>query len=322
MHVRSAVGSALAILVLAALGPAGHAVVESSEPVGDPTVDRGRTAGAAPHRLAFTSHDRTQLRVAAVGVAQATLVFASTSSIQTVALSSDGTEVAWLFYGNEDISSDRIMVRRVGADEPTRNVLARFPHRFDWVDVVAWSPDDRRIAFVARGTNGRTHLWTIRRSGRGLHLVRRNPGHCPDNCARLIWSPDGSRIAWFSEDDGGWRAITLESGRVVRLHDRFIGWLRGGRRIAAAVGSYDSDKRLVTMLPDGSRRQEVLRDVPLWGDGPFEATVGKGDTVLLLWETPENDDPEYYTSISLADGTTVPVRRDLDPDTGDAFDWR
>jgi Tol biopolymer transport system component len=133
-----------------------------------------------------------------------------------------------------------------------RRVAARIVHADDLRlrnRVLAWSPDDRRLAIVG-SLRGRYRLFVARvRSGR-LRRVVTGRGRPSD----LDWSPDGRQIAFRAQVRGERavvRAVDLASGRVRRVHAGYATpiWSPDGQRLAL-----DEKHRLLVRGRRGSAR--------------------------------------------------------------------
>lgn len=64
-------------------------------------------------------------------------------------------------------------------------------------DVVAWSPDGRKIAFVSY-RDGNMEIYVMNADGSGVTRLTNHPG----SDAHPAWSPDGRKIAFQSDRDG------------------------------------------------------------------------------------------------------------------------
>jgi len=107
-----------------------------------------------------------------------------------------------------------------------------------------WSPDGGSIAFTSY-RDGNNEIYVMRADGSGLTNLTNSPTHE----GAFSWSPDGSRIAfWSSDRDGGGGLYTMnaDGSGVTRLADDGGGsgwepeWSPDGSRIAfATVSEYN-----------------------------------------------------------------------------------
>jgi Tol biopolymer transport system component len=135
-------------------------------------------------------------------------------------------------------------------------------------DAAAWSPDGSRILWLdfiegggrtkpypedcTRVCRHRTVLSSINPDGTGSELgVARLPG---DGASSLVWSPDGSRLAFEADyqifvintDGSGLQQVTRDGD------NRWPAWSPDGSRIA-----FVHDGTLYTIAPDGTDMQSV-----------------------------------------------------------------
>ncbi len=100
---------------------------------------------------------------------------------------------------------------------------------------LALSPDGRTLAVTAR-FNGRNHLW-LKQTGNGE--ARALPGTA--DAVHPFWSPDGSKLGFFSEDEI--RQIEISSGKVTTLATGMgfpagASWGKNGTIIFSTHGRY------------------------------------------------------------------------------------
>ncbi len=146
----------------------------------------------------------------------------------------------------------------------------------------AWSPDGSRIAFIDFSEDSPIYghhaygLSFVNPDGTGL---RKELAHLPAEAGGLVWSPDGSRLAFWmtgkgfnslaqiyviNADGSGLRRITAEED------NRWPTWSPDGSRIAfvrgrqlfsvapdGSRGAYVRGRELFTMAPDGSDVRRV-----------------------------------------------------------------
>ncbi len=97
---------------------------------------------------------------------------------------------AWIaFISTRDMRTDIYVMPAAGG----REVSITIGVAFDWGANIAWSPDSSALVFETEGD-----IYIVNRDGTGLRQLTDHPADdsAPD------WSPDGSRIAFFSNRDG------------------------------------------------------------------------------------------------------------------------
>jgi Tol biopolymer transport system component len=143
----------------------------------------------------------------------------------------------------------------------------------------AWSPDGRKIAFVA-DRDGGDDVFVVNVDGSGLRKLTRSPA---DDGAP-VWSPDGRKIAFVSNrsgtygvyvmkiDGSGQRALAARTvayrglffnGRMARLAAAEVApaWSPDGRKIAF-VSDRDGTYEVYVMNADGSGQRRLRRLAP------------------------------------------------------------
>ncbi|MEI2809507.1 MAG: hypothetical protein V9F00_04720 [Nocardioides sp.] len=308
-------------LALAALAATGWLI--ASQPVQAVGSEVGLASARTttpPHRLAYEPNDHAMI-VLNVTTGSTAVMKDNASSIQSVALSRTGDKVAWLYYYDEPIPSNRIMIRDTDARHKARNVLAAHPRKFLWIDSVDWAPTGKRLAFIGAKPNGDTDLWTVKADGTGLSLVKADVIGCGDNCGRVIWSPDGRKVAYFFDDwdrnKVGWRQVTLKTGKTSRLPKCFFGWSPDMKLIGRVLGDGDSPSRLVISRPNrqGARRLQVPAPDDWLEYHGGDISWGAGRTIG--YRTQETDE---YVFVDVKT-SAITVLAPTDPTRGGAYDF-
>jgi len=142
----------------------------------------------------------------------------SLSTFSSVAISPDGSRVAWVQNIDESPESRRsaIWVAAVGgAGKPARITAARDGKSHRERDV-AWSPDGKSIAFLSDADQERQlEIYVAPASGGGARRVTGVSGQLE----HLAWSPDGRSIAFLfiegsTQEPGALVPYKLDSGLV------------------------------------------------------------------------------------------------------------
>jgi serine/threonine protein kinase/Tol biopolymer transport system component len=171
-------------------------------------------------------------------------------------------------------TGDRLALVVDGPGEPTLATVAvegGAPHTLDTRGPamhLAWSPDDRRLAFVQRGEAG-DRLALVPASGGAAELL----ASTAQRVGHPAWSPDGTRIAFgatvggatsvrvMAAAGGGERTLAETARRPAR-----VSWSPDGRWIAVGLAG-DGGEPAVAAVPagGGQPRQLLARaGAPLW----------------------------------------------------------
>lgn len=172
----------------------------------------------------------------------------------------------------------------------------------------AWSPDGRRLAFVAPSAGGATDLYVVDADGRRRTRLVDTPGvdeASPD------WSPDGRRLV---VESAGWlNVVRADGARVKRLvAGREPAWSPTGGRIAfVGTRAGNDDLYLVDANGRGLRRITTspgLEAEPAWSpDGRRLAYVSSENGTIRV------------NVLDLRLGTVTPVTDGLGDDRSPAW---
>ncbi|MDI6870784.1 MAG: hypothetical protein QME79_05350 [Bacillota bacterium] len=123
-----------------------------------------------------------------------------------------------------------------------------------------WSHDGTRLAFGASQDNGTTwHIWVVSANGAGASLRQLTSGSAKNACP--VWSPDGQKMLFMSNADGGdWDIFVMnaDGSSPVNLtsgyngYDGFPDWSPDGQRIVFMSDRADPKRDLFLMNADGS----------------------------------------------------------------------
>jgi uncharacterized protein (TIGR02145 family) len=176
---------------------------------------------------------------------------------------------------------------------------------------IAWSPDGRSLAFVARPAGGKdedpAQLYRIESDGAGLRAIgppgrRFNPAWSPDGETLLV---DGHWNGGWESDDGGWEifAIPAAGGAERRLTDDTVNdwgpaWSPDGRWIAYPRGL---DDRYEIWLAPADRGGEPRRLTRLVYPGRAPGDWPAGGSPRFAEPFTDGRDGERYPTVAIAD---------------------
>jgi dipeptidyl aminopeptidase/acylaminoacyl peptidase len=116
-----------------------------------------------------------------------------------VALSPDGTSVAWV-QSTAATTSKHAYIREASGNAPAK--LVQLPSTGERTDFdLAWSPDSKTLAFFSStGERDQRQLWTVNGNGSGARKITNLSGYA----ARPRWSHNGKEVAFlYIEGAGG-----------------------------------------------------------------------------------------------------------------------
>ncbi len=163
----------------------------------------------------------------------------------------------------------------------TRGMTSDDLFRIQWLSDARVSPDGRRVAFTvtrmdAEADDYRSSVWLVATDGGEPRRLTTGPGK--DSAPR--WSPDGARLAFLSDRDGGkpqLHVIDADGGEARRLTDPPSGvgaavWSPDGTRLVAVVRTGGEDDSTHDAAPEAPEAEPERPD----GDapGPGSATTG------------------------------------------------
>jgi DNA-binding SARP family transcriptional activator len=221
-------------------------------------------------------------------------------------LSADGALLAVAWPGR-----DLVEVREVETGAVVREVSVQAPLS------VAFDPTGSRLA-VASGSQARAEV--VRLDGTGDPIPLAAPSH---PLSAVAWSPDGSRIAISSEDDGthivdaltGAVRLTLPGPRGVTA----LAWCPRSARIVTAgtdgtatVWQVDARGPRVQLRLATQDAQLGLADLAFSPDGTRLATTDMARTALRIWDVDPATTPPADRTPGSATAPTIGAGLELD----------
>ena len=169
-------------------------------------------------RLLYTS--KGALHSVDLGSGEKSVIANDVGEVESIAWSPDGNRIAFDSY-----QGDRDLIEVMDADGSNRTVLVE-QGAPQGPGAPAWSPDGTRIAYVTTPggfTNGghgfSFEVWVIGVDGSAN--TRLFQGRCCiEDWKPPVWSPDGNRVAFWDDADGGdwlstWLAVRADGTGVV-----------------------------------------------------------------------------------------------------------
>jgi Tol biopolymer transport system component len=159
----------------------------------------------------------------------------------------------------------------------------------------AWSPDGSRLVFLRAPGKGDGDLFIVGADGFAAERVLEGwPGR------ETTWSPDGTRLAYYSQQDGAIHVMNLDGSQDHRISDSNAtgdpAWSPYGSAIAFTAR--DEGGAIFVVRPDGSG----LRQVTAPPGSDFDAAWSPDGTRIAFIRT-DDGDADVYTM--RPDGTQI-----------------
>jgi Tol biopolymer transport system component/DNA-binding winged helix-turn-helix (wHTH) protein len=174
--------------------------------------------------------------------------------------------------------------------------------RVSYVTTPVWSPDEKRIAFVAVSGHS-AELYTVARDGSELRQVTRDGVEKRDP----VYSPSGDRLFYVARTGEAWRLmeIGLADGSTPQAVRGGEGWqaLRSDR-MGHLYGQRGAT--ILALDPDAPIVDIGLTDVDVWAAGPKGLYVRRGRTTELpstIWFYPWKGPRQKLADIPLANSS-------------------
>ncbi len=157
--------------------------------------------------------------------------------MRDLAWSPHGDHIAFTSPGKDGRDAEVFVVE---ADSGLVRQLTDNVHAQDWEP--EWSPDGTRIVYAADSRDGRREIFVMDADGDNVRRLTHRSGGREEwlNNAWPVWSPDGARIAFNSNDTNrNWAIFVMDAdgGNLLQLTDspyiaRWPVWLPDSSRIA------------------------------------------------------------------------------------------
>jgi dipeptidyl aminopeptidase/acylaminoacyl peptidase len=229
-----------------------------------------------------------------------------------------------------------LAVNRTAYAAPPMSAVLHAAQSLTQYDDVAISPDGERVAF-AQNQNHRTTLWIERIATRRLVRLTAGDGKRDAGESEPVWSPDGTRIAFFSDarskehdalfvadaDGTHVRRLNALGGEAQRLAwspdgtrlaflyiahpHRRAGALAAGAREVGVIGSVIDEQQLATV----DARSGALTLITPANDYVYEYAWSPRSTRFALTYAPGNGDDNWWIAKLATVGARGGAMRDV-----------
>jgi TolB protein len=237
------------------------------------------------------------------------------------AFSADGTKIVYSGgrKGPTSYSADLFVIKANGSDKTRVTKERQIPGASKANDLQpAFSPGGRRIAFVRKGQGTNSDIYTIRTDGTDPKRLVDIPNFEYSSGGDPAWSPNGTKIAFFSGVEEAYSIETVRpdgTGRKSVTEGYAPNWSPDGSRIAFHRSANGSVSRIYTADADGTDERALPTEEGAYDSEPAYSPGG-GKVVFS-----SDRDGDYDLYVMNADGTDV---RRLTNNPGDerSPDWQ
>lgn len=198
--------------------------------------------------------------------------------------------------------------------QPANRTLSRLTFDEGIQREVTWSPDSRFIAYSSF-KSGNFDIWVQPVAGGDAVQVT----HSPANDWQPDWSPDGTKLVFRSERDGGGLFLVPVLGgpeRKISSHGYHPLWSPDGTKIlfsnmSSMLGT-SSGAKLYVMSPSGDPPREILSDLLVDITGFQWAAWHPDGQRVSVWGNRRNIGLSFWTGPITGGGTVVKSEREPD----------
>ena len=238
------------------------------------------------------------------------------------AFSADGTKIVYSGgrKGPTSYSADLFVIKANGSDKTRVTKERQIPGASKANDLQpAFSPGGRRIAFVRKGQGTNSDIYTIRTDGTDPKRLVDIPNFEYSSGGDPAWSPNGTKIAFFSgvEDDYSIETVRPDgTGRKPVTEGYAPNWSPDGSRIAFHRSANGSVSRIYTADADGTDERALPTEEGAYDSEPA-FSPGGGKVVFA-----SDRDGDYDLYITNADGSDEPQQLTNYPGDERSPDWQ
>ena len=164
--------------------------------------------------------------------------------------------------------------------EPKKLTIAALGD-FPWA-APHWTDVTRSIASASLGPNGKRALFEARGEIFTVPVEKGDPRNLTRSSGAAdrapVWSPDGQRVAWFSDEGAGYRLVIgdadgLDAARVIPIADAKMAWSPAWSPDGSRIAFVDDKARIrvvtvasgaITMADTGGASQDRNGMQPVW----------------------------------------------------------